>query len=151
VIVFCDIDGTVADNSHREGFLQQSTPDWDSFYRPDLMIEDRPFVQSIRPVRKLWRRAYLLFLTGRRESTRTVTEQWVWIHFGIDLVTNNDRLLMRKDGDKRHAVDYKREQILRLNQLPGGRLFIDDDERNKDMYDELGLFLKAPNCWESFR
>ena len=37
-----DIDGTVADISHRQSLIEQDPPDWDTFFDPDLVMKDKP-------------------------------------------------------------------------------------------------------------
>lgn len=166
MIILCDLDGTVADNSHRQGFIQSTKKDWDSFYRPELILQDKPIEKAKAWVPNLISRVgpeNFIFLTGRPERTRQATEQWLSQNIGIAVrrlgyatlapYSNKHlpQLVMRKDGDHRAAHVYKEElcEFLRTNSTT--LLFLDDDERNTMMYSRYGIFLKAPECWEVFR
>lgn len=168
MIIVCDIDGTVADNSHREGFIQGNEKDWDAFYRPDLMAADIPLVEAQRvvPMLAMLRGAEFVFLTGRPERTRETTAAWFHKHFGIftrhleqggmapHSIAHYTPLVMRGDTDHRRAWQYKESSIQKIvshARFHGPIFFIDDDLRNEDMYRRYGVFLHAPKCWESFR
>jgi hypothetical protein len=161
VISIIDIDGTVADNSHREGFLQSTKKDWDSFYRPELVMADRPIAEAQRALPIIIKSSFAtFFLTGRPERLRRTTEDWMSQHFGIRpwpvLPELNQSLLeqakrtmiltMRGDKDHRPAHIYKEELC---KALVGSHtlLFFDDDLRNKEMYNLYGVFMKAPECF----
>ena len=149
MIVFCDLDGTVSDNSHRQGFIQSTKKDWDSFYNPELIVKDPPINQAIRGLKRLMDQQGLLlyFLTGRPEKTRNATLQWLRLNVPWG---EHIPLLMRPDGDFRKADIYKEEHIQKVHTLYPSKVkvFIDDDTRNIEMYQRLGLILKAPECWE---
>lgn len=150
MIVFCDLDGTVADNSHRTGFIQSTKKDWDAFYSPELIAKDSPISSATRALKRMMEMQGLLlyFLTGRPEKTRQATVEWLRLHAPSAVATSP--ILMRPDGDFRKADVYKEEHIQRVNTLYPNRvkIFIDDDLRNVDMYKRLGIMMKAPECWE---
>lgn len=157
MILLVDIDGTLADNSHRQGFLQSTKKDWDSFYDPELMAKDAPIEVAMEVVPRLIAKPdlHFAFLTGRPERTRSVTMAWIARHIGciatIPSSNEGPHLLMRPDGDHRRADVYKEEWILFLKKRGKPIVFIDDDERNTEMYRKHGIFLKAPECWSVFR
>jgi hypothetical protein len=165
MIVICDIDGTIANNDHRQGFLQQPKKDWGSFYNPDLMWEDEPIQEAMEVLPGLIVKTMpnFFFLTGRPERTRGVTAGWIEKHLGCATrppgpaapAPNSDahrpQLVMRKDGDHRKAHVFKEELSQFLWSYGNPLLFIDDDERNTLMYSRFGIFLKAPECWGVFR
>lgn len=157
MILLVDIDGTIADNSHREGFLQGSKKDWDSFYNPELMAKDEPIAVAMEVVPRLITREgiHFLFLTGRPERTREVTVAWLAKHIGCVATppssVDGPHLLMRPDGDHRRADVYKEEWVTFLKKWNKPLVFIDDDERNTEMYRKHGIYLKAPECWSVFR
>ncbi len=45
-IVIFDIDGTLADNSHRQHFLEGGKKDWKGFF--DAMVDDQPNINVLR-------------------------------------------------------------------------------------------------------
>ena len=149
MIVFCDLDGTVADNSHRTGFIQSTKKDWDSFYSPELISKDRPIASAVKALKRLMENQGLLlyFLTGRPEKTRAATVEWLRLNLPW---SNYAPILMRPDGDFRKADVYKEEHIQKVRELYPSkvRIFIDDDLRNAEMYQRLGIMLKAPECWD---
>ena len=150
MIVFCDLDGTVADNSHRTGFIQSTKKDWDAFYSPELIANDLPIAPATKALKRMMAMQGLLlyFLTGRPEKTRQATVEWLRLH--LPSVVATAPVLMRPDGDFRKADVYKEEHIQKVTNLYPNRvkIFIDDDVRNSAMYQRLGLMLKAPECWE---
>ena len=149
MIIFCDLDGTVADNSHRNGFLQSTKKDWESFYNPELIMKDKPIASSIKALRRVLEMQGLLlyFLTGRPEKTRQATIDWLKLYLSA---THNAPVLMRPDGDYRKADVYKEEHIQRVRSMYPSKvkIFIDDDLRNVEMYQRLGIMMKAPECWD---
>ena len=152
MIIFCDLDGTVADCSHRLGFIQPpvgSKKDWVSFLDPEFIKKDTPIPAAVRCVRKLLSQPNVLvyFLTGRPEKTRQVTEEWLCTHISPE---NGSPLLMRGDADYRPAEFYKQEHILKIQALFPNHpaVFIDDEARNIQMFQNYGLVLRAPGCWD---
>lgn len=149
MIVFCDLDGTVADNSHRIGFIQSTEKDWNAFYSSEFIAKDKPIPAAIKGLKRLMDQSGLIlyFLTGRPERTRVATIGWLRLNvpWGEQVP-----LLMRPDGDFRKADVYKEEHIQKIHQLYPSKVkvFIDDDLRNTEMYKRLGLMMKAPECWE---
>jgi hypothetical protein len=150
--IFIDIDGTIADNSHREHYLyppagQPQKKDWESFYHPANVRLDTPIKDAYPHLARIMNRPdryepYLL--TGRPERTRLVTCTWVSEHFGL----SQFNLIMRSDTDRRKATTYKQNAIeVVLKGRPG--IFIDDDLRNVEMYSRYGIFLQAPFCWRT--
>jgi len=151
MIVFCDLDGTVADNSHRTGFLQSTKKDWESFYSPELILKDLPIAAAVKGLYRMAKQpgVILYFLTGRPEKTRQATITWLRTHLQWDVPTL-PALLMRPDKDFRKADVYKEEMIQQVHGVWPMRVkvFIDDDLRNVQMYQRLGIMLKAPECWD---
>ena len=101
-IILCDIDGTVADNSHRQHFLE-GKKDWDGFFSElvnDLPIH--PIIDKINQEQADGKE--IVFLTGRPERYRYSTTLWLKEYFNFEF-----RLLMRKDGDQRHKLEIKKD------------------------------------------
>lgn len=153
MIALIDIDGTLADNSQRIGFIQSTQKDWDAFYREELVLADRPIVTAQQALPKIMKKHITYFLTGRPERLFEVTRLWLRTNFRIDWSQAYwARLLMRGNEDHRPAVVYKEERIKQLwKEHLDAMLFIDDDDRNTEMYWRYGIFLKAPECWGCIR
>ena len=110
VIAF-DIDGTLADISHRLHFIEGSKKDWDSFYAN--MADDKPIQGMVDICNALWAAGHpIVFITGRPEKYRELTVDWLSKQFMPlfkYLVDINVALHMRKDGDRRPDVEVKKE------------------------------------------
>ena len=103
-IVIVDIDGTIAKVGERLKYLQKEPKDWDSFY--EHCDEDEPIADIVRVVKDLYFCGYnIVFCTGRRESVRNKTIEWIKKHLGFE--SWHYRLLMREDNDWRHDTIVK--------------------------------------------
>jgi hypothetical protein len=141
-IVIVDIDGTVSKVGDRLKYLNQSPPDWDSFY--GNCFEDDPIEEVIELVRAVKNYGYdIVFCTGRRESTRNMTRYW--LHLNIDYWTVDCDLLMRPDGDKRHDTEVKPEQIKLAGIIKEDIAFIIEDRNSMvKKWRELGYVCLQP-------
>ena len=113
-IIF-DIDGTLSLVGERVKCLSETPPNWDEFY--ERCGEDLPNW----PVVKTWAALHatgtgpnIILLTGRRESVRKQTEEWLQ-KTGIH---SYQHLLMRPDGDFRHDTIVKPALLQRLDIRP---------------------------------
>lgn len=91
-----DIDGTLADLSHRLHHIQKEPKDWDAFFA--ACSDDLPIPHVIDVAKALMRDARLLFVSGRSDATRAETEAWLFKH---GLGDGLGRLYMRREGDHR--------------------------------------------------
>ena len=107
-IVLCDIDGTVADISHREHLLKRDSRgkvNWEAFF--SLMEKDSVREHIKAMVYESWPECEVIFLTGRPEDYREETEQWL-----NDNGFTYKELDMRPYGDRRPDYIVKEEIIL---------------------------------------
>lgn len=131
-VAVVDIDGVVADVRHRVGRLQRRPPDWAGFFA--AADADPPLPVGVARVQALVAAGHeVVWLTGRPEWLRDVTEDWLAAQ-GLPVGT----LLMRPNGDRRPARVLK-AGVLRalaagrpLPRLPAGfprtvALVLDDD------------------------
>lgn len=141
--VIFDIDGTLADITHRVRYVQQVHKDWDAFY--EAMGDDKPIEPichlcafyasacSFQPVR-------IVFVTGRPEKYRDMTIKWLRETIPAMKDENNFELIMRKDGDHRQDYVIKREALERLQDLDYQILFaVEDRKQCVDMYRKQGV------------
>jgi hypothetical protein len=158
VILVIDIDGTLANLEHRLHFIDKENPtseDWDKFFDPELVIKDTPIELSQEALEAC--ADYfddIVFLTGRIEDLRELTETWLDEYYGID--PDEDHLFMRPQSnelteDTTEWADFKKivfeEEI--KPRYPGEEfIFIDDTDEILKMLAPYGLTLKAPECWE---
>lgn len=133
--VLFDIDGTLADISHRRHYVEGGNRNWVKFF--DAMGED----SVNQPVADLYRALQkspdyeCIIVTGRPENYRKVTEQW--------LIWNNipfSRLLMRAEKDSRQDAIIKREILTELLKEGHEIAFVVDDRQSVvDMWRANGI------------
>ena len=131
-IILCDIDGTVADNSHRQYFLE-GKKDWDGFFSEltnDLPIH--PIIDKINQEQADGKE--IVFLTGRPERYRYSTTLWLKEYFDFEF-----RLLMREDNDQSNKIIVK-DRIFQENFSHKEIYFvIDNDQKLLEMWREKNL------------
>lgn len=104
--VVVDLDGTVADCTHRLHFINGETKDWKGFY--EACKDDKPIASMIDMVRALNERYYnVIFLTGRSELARNVTQEWLQ----VNNLWYYDDLIMRP------LKDYRQDSVVKLEML----------------------------------
>lgn len=131
-----DIDGTIADISHRQHFLDERPKNWDAFHAATsddvplrhMRIVLRALVNHLGP-------RHVLYVTGRVEKTRAATVEWLrWYNFP------QLRLLMRPDGDYRDDTILKREMLDQLRAEGFVPLMVfEDRSRVVNMWREVGV------------
>lgn len=152
-VAVLDIDGVIADARHRLHLIGLSdhgialkesearTRDWDAFYA--AVSQDEILATGWDLAWSLAKRCEIVYLTGRRESTRADTESWLWERRHP---LPPGQLLMRPDGDYRPGAELKLEM---LGQHFIGRtvvLVVDDDPKVCDAFQQAGhTVLQA--CW----
>lgn len=121
--VIVDIDGTIAKVGDRLKYLQQEKKDWDAFY--EHCDEDEPIDDMCQLVVDMFVAGYdIVFCTGRRESVRQKTEEWLfWNVMSIE----HGELLMRKDGDYRPDTEVKPELLANAGIGPEDVYFVLED------------------------
>lgn len=103
--VICDIDGTLADVSHRLHYVRQEPKNWQAFFEASFKDPIRQDVADMLDVHALGSDREIIFVTGRPERYRKLTEGWVsWVPYTT--------LFMRRDGDHRPDAMVK-EEILK--------------------------------------
>ncbi len=131
-LLICDIDGVLADCSHRLHYLEEKN--YEAFYSIASMIEDELIERGNAMYSRMQQPMSgfdVYSLTGRPERTRKITEMWL-SYYGIEY----SRMFMRADGDYRPSPEIKvdlmkelEERIKRYDESVGG-YFIDDDPEN---------------------
>lgn len=131
-LVVVDIDGVVADVTHRLHLLDRRPRRWEEFF--NAAADDPDLPEGVALVTELPAGHALCWLTGRPERNRRITEQWL-AHHGMP-----DRpLLMRADQDHRPARQAKRDHLRRLRRTHRIALVVDDDPTVIAMLTEDGL------------
>ncbi len=131
-IILCDIDGTIANNDHRQHFLQ-GKKDWDGFFSE--LINDEPIFPIINKVIEEHDAGKdIIFLTGRPERYRYSTTLWLKEYFNFEL-----KILMRKDNDQNNKLKVKKEifeKNFRVNDID---YVIDNDIELLKQWEDMGI------------
>ena len=110
-IYIFDLDGTLADISHRLHFIDKKKKDWTGFYRacsedePILEIRDLANTIGESNITRIW------IVSGRSSEVRK--ETWHWL---CDNSVLFDRLFMRYEKDHRPDFEIKEEWLRGLHQ-----------------------------------
>lgn len=115
-----DIDGVVADVRHRLHHVERRPKNWDAFFAG--AAADPPLEEGIARVRSLVSDHRIVYLTGRPERLRRVTERWLDSH-GI----GGNPVVMRKGRDFRPARQTKSEELAVIARTGRVALVLDDD------------------------
>ena len=168
--IICDLDGTIADLSHRLHYIKndngeiKESPDWAAFEK--ACIDDKPIHDVIQIVKLLWSGDQthnppirnLKFFTGRSNSMREITESWlrryffrvsrgskeqedIYSEFGVTLT-------MRHENDYREDDQVKLEMMMYFGLKPDDVLCIFEDRQSVvDMWSRHGYrVLQISNC-----
>lgn len=119
VAVF-DVDGVVADVTHRRRFIQ-GRRNWPAFFA--AAADDTPLATGIELARAAHDRGLdLVYLTGRPEHLREVTTGWFERH-----EVPAGELVLRPERDRSPATDLKLRLLRRLARERHVVFFVDDD------------------------
>ncbi len=130
--VICDIDGTIADNKHRQHYME-GKKDWDGFFSE--MHLDKPIYQIINKIKILKNSGNeIVFLTGRPEKYRLITENWLKKYFSFEI-----NLLMRKDNDRRNKLEIKKELFIQNLKSSEIECCFENDLELLELWEEMGL------------
>lgn len=130
-IILCDIDGTIANNDHRQHFLEDKK-DWDSFFLK--MSDDAPIMEVIEKVKESSSKINeIIFLTGRPERYRKETEKWLSNYF------DDYSLIMRENGDRRNKVLVKDSLYSEISSRNIIDLVFENDPELINLWESKGL------------
>ncbi len=118
--VVLDIDGVLADVTHRLPYLTRRPKDWDSFFA--AASADPLLTAGAELARRVATTHRIVYLTGRPERIREVTAHWL-----REKELPDGELLMRADTDRRPSRLMKVERLRRLGQRGIVDLVVDDD------------------------
>lgn len=170
--VIFDIDGTLADASHRlhyikdmaywrpGGITRDLKPDWDSFLSAEELAKDAPIEETFYLLATMLNQPQdyrVLFITGRKESTRSVTYDWLrggpecpircyswhaWERRSeVQGKVYGPNLFMRSENDRRPSHEVKRG-LLHAARYSGFNptLVFEDRANDAEMWRSEGLF-----------
>lgn len=133
--IYCDIDGTLGDCSHRRHYVEGTgKKDWKHFFSE--MIND-PVYEDIKfLIQLLYQKGHrIVICTGRPADYRDLTEQWLAKH-----AIFYDALYMRPKGDYR-ADDIVKIELVDQMRLDGydPKIAFDDRQRVVDALRVKGI------------
>lgn len=129
-----DIDGTLADLTHRLHHIQKQPKDWRSFFAS--VSDDAPIIHTIKlAIDVALAGATLVYVSGRSDECRAATEDWLRRH-----ALPEGRVYMRKEGDHRPDHQVKVELLTQLR-ADGFNPVMTFDDRNTvvKMWREIGV------------
>lgn len=153
MILVIDIDGTLADLTHREFLVADKTmADWDKFFSDELVYKDRVIPWAVEGYRALYDLADKVYIvSGRPESALSTTELWL-VENDFDLAKALGSIILRPEDVTTSSREFKQaiveSVILPENDLGEFYVFVDDEDRNLEMFSQYGLALKAPDIWK---
>lgn len=115
-----DLDGVLADVDHRLHHLERNPKDWAAFFAG--IGDDPVHPEGLAVARELAAEHEVVYLSGRPERTRSVTEGWLRRHGAPP-----GRVLLRRDGDRRPARVVKIGALRRLAAERPVVILVDDD------------------------
>ena len=138
-VAVVDIDGVVADVRYRLRHVSGRSKDWPAFFAG--AAADGLLREGADAVHRLAEVCDVVYLSGRPERLRTVTEQWFARH-GLPI----GRLLLRPDQDFRPSRVYKVEALRRIAATRTVVVLVDDDPQVLDAARDAG-FDVLPATW----
>lgn len=137
MLICFDIDGTLADISHRLHYWREHPKNWDMF--KSEMVND----VTIKPIVAIARNCFaaghdIILCTGRGQEMHKVTEDWLSKHH-----IEYNHLYMRAEGDYRSDHVVKLELLNQIVDDYGRKpdLWFDDRPRVVNMLREQGVFV----------
>jgi hypothetical protein len=135
--VIIDIDNTLSISTDRfkQAEKENGKTDWDFVHAPENLIKDKPNLPMIELAKNYKENNFeVIVLTGRPESTRKVTKEWLE-KYNIPY----DKLYMRSREDNfLKAPDFKRK-IYETEIKENVFCAYDDDQRVIDVWVNLGI------------
>lgn len=154
-IVF-DIDGVLADCSHRLKYIQGKDKDYDKFYSDEEIMKDK-IIEAGRKIVDMLYNLYtmedfyrptefygkIILLTGRSEICEETTRIWVSKNIFKDLSLYS--IIMRPKNDWRPAHEVKESLIEKHIGFENILFAFDDDDQVNEMYKKHGVMCYKPN------
>ena len=136
-----DLDGTLADCTHRLKYIQDKVKDWDKFHKE--CVNDLPIEYTIDMLNHLADSEDITIVTGRNDSVRAETEAWLAkhdVHYTwLAMRTSEDRRLdyvFKKEWLEGYRKDFPEDDIIGV---------FEDRQQVVDMWREEGLICYQVN------
>ncbi len=145
-IIF-DIDGTLANIDHRLHYIKNKPKNYDAFF--DAMVDDELIIPIAKLLKSIRHEYPILLCSGRPDSHRETTTDWLRERAGFFPVFAYDKLYMRKTGDYRPDHIIKKEMLQQMR-ADGYDPFLAVEDRTATvkMYREEGLIALQCAGWD---
>ena len=133
-LVLVDMDGTMADCTHRRVFITNGRHEWNKFESEEI-LKDPPRFAIINLVKMLNEQGYIILVVSGRDINRAGHHTVAWLkRYGIPY----RHIFMRQGGDHRQDSIVKKEILDRLP-LKQISYVLDDRDQVVKMWRENGL------------
>lgn len=148
-IIF-DIDGVLADCSHRLHYLKDKN--YDKFYSDEEIMKDKPIhdvmdifvgLENLNEYNIGSNKTVNILISGRNERCRKVTIQW--LREKLNIYIDEDQLFLRSANDYRPAHEVKEDLIKKHIGFENILFAFDDDDQVNEMYKKHGVMCYKPN------
>lgn len=135
-LILTDLDGTLADISHRQHFLEIKPRNWTAFLKAEEKMKDLPFNDVIWLINLLYTLGNtVLVATARSEDERPESEKWLKKHGVL-----YHEMYMRESNDYRDDSIVKKEMLEKIENKYGTPFMVfDDRDRVVDMWRKNGI------------
>lgn len=144
--IICDIDGTIADNSHRLHHIRRRKRDYAAFHNG--APADKPKAWCIDLLNAMRAAGYRIhFVSARPRRITAITAQWLRTHFGAPY----DLTLVRgEENDDRPDRDLK---VAWAEQFGVARIlfWVDDRQQVVDAIRDLGITVLQCAAWVDWK
>lgn len=135
--IIVDIDGTIADNTHRQHFLSGNNKQWDNFF--NACYRDKVYEDTVSLIKLLINKDIeIFFVTGRKEKYRNQTESWLDTYTKL-FPLKNSHLIMRENEDWSKDYLYKYNIVNMLKEDYDIFAIFEDNTDCINMYREQGF------------
>lgn len=152
-IVF-DIDGVLADCSHRLKYIQGKDKDYDKFYSDEEIMKDRLILDITDIIIALGNfddytgvdeedQSRIIFVSGRNRKCLSSTIRW--LEKNLNVYINEDNLFLRSENDYRPSHEVKKNLIEKHIGFENILFAFDDDDKVNEMYKKHGVICYKPN------
>ena len=141
--VIFDLDGTLADLTHRLHHIKEKPKNWELFHTS--CVDDKPKQDVIDMARALYHQNYQIWvLSGRNNTVWWETVAWL----GQNGVLFH-QLVMREAKDRRDDTIVKLEMTQKHGLIPQNTLCIfDDRQKVVNMWRQNGFTCMQVDAWE---
>lgn len=152
---FVDIDGTLADTTHRNKHLTDTRIPhpmrWRTFFREDYVAKDTRLPNTEILNRYLAEDAPVTFLTARPDYLNHTTKEWLKKHFPAYDEAKHVVITKPEAEKKRATPSWKADVINACCKAPNSFVFIDDSPENLEHVKDVrpdGVVVHPREAWE---